>query len=187
MYARGGRFTLSTSADTDARATADGSAVQPPDPSSSSGSSSSDTGGSADTGGTGDTGGGSGDSGSSGSGSSGSSRVAIGVAVAVNYAVIENKAILPANATVIAKGATLEALIRKPIKELVEELDDAIKYGAQGIGLYRSEFLYISKSPLLPTEAVLGLAPVPGGWQEAGPDRLSTWLQAAKRVVKCGL
>jgi hypothetical protein len=31
------------------------------------------------------------------------------------------------------------------------------------------------------------LAPVPPGWEEAGPDRLSTWLQAAKRVVKCGL
>jgi hypothetical protein len=30
------------------------------------------------------------------------------------------------------------------------------------------------------------LAPVPPGWEEAGPDRLSTWLQAAKRVVKCG-
>ena len=29
------------------------------------------------------------------------------------------------------------------------------------------------------------LAPVPAGWDEAGPDRLSTWLQAAKRVVKC--
>ncbi len=36
--------------------------------------------------------------------------------------------------------------------ELVEELDDAIKYGAEGIGLYRSEFLYISTSPDLPTE-----------------------------------
>ncbi|MCU1246317.1 MAG: phosphoenolpyruvate-protein phosphotransferase, partial [Acidobacteria bacterium] len=36
--------------------------------------------------------------------------------------------------------------------ELVEELDDATKFGAEGIGLYRSEFLYISKSPLLPTE-----------------------------------
>jgi hypothetical protein len=31
------------------------------------------------------------------------------------------------------------------------------------------------------------LAPVPDGWSEAGPDRMSTWLQAAKRVVKCGL
>jgi hypothetical protein len=30
------------------------------------------------------------------------------------------------------------------------------------------------------------LAPVPVGWQDAGPDRLSSWLQAAKRVVKCG-
>jgi hypothetical protein len=30
------------------------------------------------------------------------------------------------------------------------------------------------------------LAPVPDGWQEAGPDRLSSWLQAARRVVKCG-
>ncbi len=30
------------------------------------------------------------------------------------------------------------------------------------------------------------LAPVPPDWQEAGPDRLSTWLQVAKRVVKCG-
>ncbi|HET7437603.1 MAG TPA: phosphoenolpyruvate--protein phosphotransferase [Thermoanaerobaculia bacterium] len=36
--------------------------------------------------------------------------------------------------------------------ELVEELDDAVKFGAEGIGLYRSEFLYISKSPVLPTE-----------------------------------
>ncbi len=30
------------------------------------------------------------------------------------------------------------------------------------------------------------LAPVPPDWHEAGPDRLSTWLQAARRVVKCG-
>ena len=36
--------------------------------------------------------------------------------------------------------------------ELVEELKDAVKFGAEGIGLYRSEFLYMSKSPLLPTE-----------------------------------
>ena len=36
--------------------------------------------------------------------------------------------------------------------ELVEELDDATRYGAEGIGLYRSEFLYISTSPDLPTE-----------------------------------
>jgi len=36
--------------------------------------------------------------------------------------------------------------------ELVEELNDALRFGAEGIGLYRSEFLYISKSPELPTE-----------------------------------
>lgn len=36
--------------------------------------------------------------------------------------------------------------------ELLEELRDAQKFGAQGIGLYRSEFLYISTSPFLPTE-----------------------------------
>jgi phosphoenolpyruvate-protein phosphotransferase (PTS system enzyme I) len=36
--------------------------------------------------------------------------------------------------------------------ELVEELDDAAKFGAEGIGLYRSEFLYIATSPDLPTE-----------------------------------
>jgi hypothetical protein len=30
------------------------------------------------------------------------------------------------------------------------------------------------------------LAPVPPAWDDAGPDRLATWLQAAKRVVKCG-
>jgi phosphotransferase system enzyme I (PtsI) len=36
--------------------------------------------------------------------------------------------------------------------ELLEELQDANRFGAEGIGLYRSEFLYIAKSPLLPTE-----------------------------------
>lgn len=36
--------------------------------------------------------------------------------------------------------------------ELVEELDDANRFGAEGIGLYRSEFLYIATSPDLPTE-----------------------------------
>jgi hypothetical protein len=30
------------------------------------------------------------------------------------------------------------------------------------------------------------LAPVPQGWDESGPDRLASWLQMAKRVVKCG-
>jgi hypothetical protein len=30
------------------------------------------------------------------------------------------------------------------------------------------------------------LVPVPEGWDEMGPDRLSSLLQAAKRVVRCG-
>lgn len=30
------------------------------------------------------------------------------------------------------------------------------------------------------------LAPVPDGWEEAGPDRMTVWLQSARRVVKCG-
>jgi len=36
--------------------------------------------------------------------------------------------------------------------DLPEELDDVLRFGARGIGLYRSEFLYIEKSPELPTE-----------------------------------
>jgi phosphoenolpyruvate-protein phosphotransferase (PTS system enzyme I) len=36
--------------------------------------------------------------------------------------------------------------------DLIDELVDAVRCGADGIGLYRSEFLYIEKSPELPTE-----------------------------------
>ena len=36
--------------------------------------------------------------------------------------------------------------------DLPEELADAAKFEAAGVGLYRSEFLYIEKSPELPTE-----------------------------------
>jgi phosphotransferase system enzyme I (PtsI) len=36
--------------------------------------------------------------------------------------------------------------------DLPEEVEDARRFTAAGIGLYRSEFLYIEKSPLLPTE-----------------------------------
>ena len=36
--------------------------------------------------------------------------------------------------------------------DLPEELEDVRRFGAGGIGLYRSEFLYIEKSPDLPTE-----------------------------------
>ena len=36
--------------------------------------------------------------------------------------------------------------------EFPDEIAEAKRYGARGIGLYRSEFLYIEKSPQLPTE-----------------------------------
>lgn len=36
--------------------------------------------------------------------------------------------------------------------DLPEELEDVLSFGARGIGLYRSEFLYIEKSPELPSE-----------------------------------
>jgi phosphotransferase system enzyme I (PtsI) len=36
--------------------------------------------------------------------------------------------------------------------DLPEEIDEALAFGAEGVGLYRSEFLYIEKSPELPTE-----------------------------------
>ena len=36
--------------------------------------------------------------------------------------------------------------------DLPEEIDDVSRYGAAGIGLYRSEFLYIERSPDLPSE-----------------------------------
>ncbi len=36
--------------------------------------------------------------------------------------------------------------------DLPEEMAEAVCFGAAGVGLYRSEFLYIEKSPTLPTE-----------------------------------
>lgn len=36
--------------------------------------------------------------------------------------------------------------------DLPEEIDEAARFGARGVGLYRSEFLYIEMSPRLPTE-----------------------------------
>lgn len=36
--------------------------------------------------------------------------------------------------------------------DLPEEIEEAVAFGAAGVGLYRSEFLYIEKSPALPSE-----------------------------------
>ena len=46
-------------------------------------------------------------------------------------------------------GAEVELLANV---ELADELDDVQRFGAAGIGLYRSEFLYLEKSPELPSE-----------------------------------
>jgi phosphotransferase system enzyme I (PtsI) len=62
----------------------------------------------------------------------------------------ENKLLSNRNVAAVTKD-NIQISLQANI-ELIEELEDAVKYGAEGIGLYRSEFLYISKSPLLPTE-----------------------------------
>jgi phosphotransferase system enzyme I (PtsI) len=53
----------------------------------------------------------------------------------------------------------LEAVTRDGVRvslmaniDLPEEMEEAVCFGAAGVGLYRSEFLYIEKSPTLPTE-----------------------------------
>jgi phosphotransferase system enzyme I (PtsI) len=45
----------------------------------------------------------------------------------------------------------VEIVLRANI-EFPNEVDAAIRFGARGIGLYRSEFLFLSRSPELPTE-----------------------------------
>ncbi len=45
----------------------------------------------------------------------------------------------------------VEVVLRANI-ELPAQLDLSIRYGARGVGLYRSEFLYVTRSPGLPTE-----------------------------------
>jgi len=45
----------------------------------------------------------------------------------------------------------VEIVIRANI-EFPSEIDSALRFGAHGIGLYRSEFLFLSRSPRLPTE-----------------------------------
>jgi len=45
----------------------------------------------------------------------------------------------------------VEVILRANI-ELPQEIGAAIRYGARGIGLYRSEFLFLSRAPEFPTE-----------------------------------
>ncbi len=51
--------------------------------------------------------------------------------------------------TVTLDGTRLQIMANV---DLPEELEDVRRFGAAGIGLYRSEFLFIEKSPDLPTE-----------------------------------
>jgi phosphotransferase system enzyme I (PtsI) len=54
-----------------------------------------------------------------------------------------------------ALPAVTEDGLRVPLRaniELLGELPSAIDHGAEGIGLYRSEFLFLAKSPNMPTE-----------------------------------
>jgi phosphotransferase system enzyme I (PtsI) len=44
------------------------------------------------------------------------------------------------------------AVVLRANIELPQELDRAIRFGAHGIGLYRSEFLFLSRAPELPSE-----------------------------------
>jgi phosphotransferase system enzyme I (PtsI) len=59
---------------------------------------------------------------------------------------LQEESNLPAT-TLDGQDVTLMANIEFP-----EELDVALRHGAKGIGLYRSEFLFLSRSPALPTE-----------------------------------
>jgi phosphotransferase system enzyme I (PtsI) len=45
----------------------------------------------------------------------------------------------------------VEVVVRANI-ELPSEVDAALRFGAHGVGLYRSEFLFLSRAPRLPTE-----------------------------------
>ncbi len=59
----------------------------------------------------------------------------------------------------------VEIAVRANI-EFPSEVDRALRFGAQGIGLYRSEFLFLSRSPQLPTEE----------------DHFRTYLEVAEKV-----
>src|SRR5439155_1172900 len=85
----GGPFVLSTSADTDAHATADGSAARGPGDASEPSDSSGGAGAPADP----------------------TTGASIGAGVAINYVRIANEAVLPQHATVDSRGATIEAVM----------------------------------------------------------------------------
>lgn len=63
------------------------------------------------------------------------------------------------NEIALARSRSVPAVTRDGVQiqllanlELLEEMPDAQRFGATGVGLYRSEFFYLEKNPVLPTE-----------------------------------
>ncbi|MFN7962079.1 MAG: phosphoenolpyruvate--protein phosphotransferase [Thermoanaerobaculia bacterium] len=65
----------------------------------------------------------------------------------------EQERALVATRSLEARTSDGEPLYLMANIDVPEEVEAAARYGAAGIGLYRSEFLYIEKSPNLPSEA----------------------------------
>jgi phosphotransferase system enzyme I (PtsI) len=59
------------------------------------------------------------------------------------YAAIRDLAALTADGVRVRLRANIE---------LPDDIDSAVRFGAEGVGLYRSEFLFLERSPALPTE-----------------------------------
>lgn len=73
--------------------------------------------------------------------------------------VAERRRVLAAQEVAMLATCDLRACTRDGVEvtllanlDLPEEIDEVIRFGAAGVGLYRSEFLYIEKSPDLPSE-----------------------------------
>jgi len=62
---------------------------------------------------------------------------------------VENEMASERDLPAVTRDGT-EIVVRANI-ELAEEVDRALRFGARGIGLYRSEFLFLSRSPDLPS------------------------------------
>jgi len=64
-------------------------------------------------------------------------------ALQAEYAAIRDLAALTADGVRVRLRANIE---------LPDDIDSAVRFGAEGVGLYRSEFLFLERSPALPTE-----------------------------------
>ena len=64
---------------------------------------------------------------------------------------MEERAAATAKDRPAVTGDGIEIAVRANI-EFVSELSNALRFGAQGVGLYRSEFLFLAHSPELPSE-----------------------------------